>query len=220
MAMLGRDEAELRALGALWTAREIAQQPAMLRKTHAAAGRAARTRWRRFLRPLLESRRIARHPDRRRHLGLHRRMPGARISPHSCRAASRRSPRPTRLRAASLSASGHADAARFVRALRQQPGERRCASTCGAARRRRPSPGRSPAMRRRAARKHAQPRNAHGVLLPEETHDRGFAMTSSFSCMMYAALAALSRHRAACRPRVERDGAGGRSRDRRRKRAR
>ena len=31
--------------------------------------------------------------------------------------------------------------------------------------------------------------NAHVVVLPEATHDRGFAMTSSFSAMMYAALA-------------------------------
>jgi tagatose-6-phosphate ketose/aldose isomerase len=30
------------------------------------------------------------------------------------------------------------------------------------------------------------------ILLPEETNDRSFAMTSSFSCMLYAALAALS----------------------------
>jgi tagatose-6-phosphate ketose/aldose isomerase len=30
------------------------------------------------------------------------------------------------------------------------------------------------------------------ILLPEETHDRSFAMTSSFSCMLYAALSALS----------------------------
>lgn len=30
------------------------------------------------------------------------------------------------------------------------------------------------------------------LLLPEETHDRSFAMTSSFSCMMYATLAAFS----------------------------
>src|SRR3974377_2469760 len=36
MARLGRDEGELHALGALATASEIAQQPAMLRKTHAA----------------------------------------------------------------------------------------------------------------------------------------------------------------------------------------
>ena len=34
--------------------------------------------------------------------------------------------------------------------------------------------------------------NGRTILLPEETHDRSFAMTSSFSCMMYAALAALS----------------------------
>jgi tagatose-6-phosphate ketose/aldose isomerase len=32
--LLGRGESELEALGARWTAREIAQQPAMLRKTH------------------------------------------------------------------------------------------------------------------------------------------------------------------------------------------
>ena len=35
-------------------------------------------------------------------------------------------------------------------------------------------------------------RQAMTVLLPEETHDVSFAMTSSFSCMMYATLAALS----------------------------
>jgi tagatose-6-phosphate ketose/aldose isomerase len=34
--------------------------------------------------------------------------------------------------------------------------------------------------------------NGMAILLPEETHDRSFAMTASFSCMMYAALAALS----------------------------
>jgi tagatose-6-phosphate ketose/aldose isomerase len=33
--------------------------------------------------------------------------------------------------------------------------------------------------------------NGLTVLLPEPTHDRGFAMTSSFSCMCYAGLAAL-----------------------------
>ena len=35
-------------------------------------------------------------------------------------------------------------------------------------------------------RKGKQLRNAHMILLPEETHDRGFAMTSSFSGMMLA----------------------------------
>jgi tagatose-6-phosphate ketose/aldose isomerase len=34
--------------------------------------------------------------------------------------------------------------------------------------------------------------NAHSVVLPEATHDRGFAMTSSFSAMTYAALAIFS----------------------------
>ncbi|MET0581891.1 MAG: SIS domain-containing protein, partial [Pseudoxanthomonas sp.] len=33
-------------------------------------------------------------------------------------------------------------------------------------------------------------RNAMTLLLPEETHDTSFAMTSSFSCMLYATLAA------------------------------
>src|SRR5713101_408706 len=53
MAKLGRDEGELHALGALWTAREIEQQPAMLRKTHAAlvAGKGELDS---FLRPLLD----------------------------------------------------------------------------------------------------------------------------------------------------------------------
>ena len=33
------------------------------------------------------------------------------------------------------------------------------------------------------------------LLLPEETHDVSFAMTSSFSCMMYATLHALQQAR-------------------------
>jgi tagatose-6-phosphate ketose/aldose isomerase len=53
MAELGRDEGELQALGALWTAREIAQQPAMLRKTHLALV-AKRDALDSFLRPLLD----------------------------------------------------------------------------------------------------------------------------------------------------------------------
>jgi len=39
-------------------------------------------------------------------------------------------------------------------------------------------------------------RQAMTLLLPEETHDVSFAMTSSFSCMMYATLAALGGHAA------------------------
>src|SRR5262249_11766983 len=53
MMILGRDEAELQKRGALWTAREIAQQPAMLRRTQGAllGGKDALDS---FLRPLLE----------------------------------------------------------------------------------------------------------------------------------------------------------------------
>src|SRR5712692_2790123 len=53
MTSLGRDEAELQRLGALWTACEIAQQPAMLRKTHAALV-ADKEALGNFLRPLLD----------------------------------------------------------------------------------------------------------------------------------------------------------------------
>src|SRR5205814_8020185 len=53
MASLGRDESELQALGALWTAREIAQQPVMLRKTHECLV-ADKDALERFLRPLLK----------------------------------------------------------------------------------------------------------------------------------------------------------------------
>jgi len=38
----------------------------------------------------------------------------------------------------------------------------------------------------------AAPRHDLVIQLPEQTHDRGFAMTSSYSCMTYAGLAAMS----------------------------
>ena len=50
---LGREDGELRALGALATACEIVQQPAMLRKTHAVL-LGHKDRLERFLRPLLD----------------------------------------------------------------------------------------------------------------------------------------------------------------------
>src|ERR1700704_4839170 len=53
MAKLGRDEGELQALGALWTACEIAQQPAMLRKTQGGL-LADKDALDIFLRPLLD----------------------------------------------------------------------------------------------------------------------------------------------------------------------
>src|SRR5262245_31061819 len=53
MPELGREDAELHALGALWTAPAIAQQRAMLRKTHAVL-LARKDALDRFLRPLIE----------------------------------------------------------------------------------------------------------------------------------------------------------------------
>lgn len=47
----------------------------------------------------------------------------------------------------------------------------------------------------------AQARHGYTILLPDATHDRSFAMTSSFSCQAYAALAALSGV-AAMQPRI------------------
>jgi tagatose-6-phosphate ketose/aldose isomerase len=46
---------------------------------------------------------------------------------------------------------------------------------------------------REGALNRSQLRQAMTLLLPEETHDVSFAMTSSFSCMMYATLNALSK---------------------------
>ncbi len=93
MTKLGRDEGELQALGALWTAREIAQQPAMLRKTHAAlvAGKDALEA---FLRPLLDRAAMRVILTGAGTSSLHRRMPGTLSRRARCRAGSRRSPPP------------------------------------------------------------------------------------------------------------------------------
>src|SRR6266508_3502344 len=128
MAKLGRDESELQALGALWTAREIAQQPAMLRKTHAALV-ARKDALDGFLRPLLD------------HAATRVILTGAGTSA-------------------------------FIGEIHH------LAITC--------NPDGA------LARKIGTAGNGMAILLPEETHDRSFAMTSSFSCMTCAALAALS----------------------------
>jgi tagatose-6-phosphate ketose/aldose isomerase len=191
MAELGRDDSELQALGALWTAREIAQQPAMLRKTHATllAGKVALEQ---FLRPLLEraaTRVILTGAGTSAFVGeclaphLAAKLP-CRVeaipttdlvsAPHLYFDAAT----PTLL--VSFGRSGDSPesvaaldlADRFVRQIHH------LAVTC--------NPDGA------LARKTGTAGKGTAILLPEETHDRGFAMTSSFSCMMYAALAALS----------------------------
>jgi tagatose-6-phosphate ketose/aldose isomerase len=189
--MLGRSEGELQALGALWTAREIAQQPAMLRKTHAALA-ANKNALNRFLRPLLDRaavRVILTGAGTSAFIGeclapyLATKLP-CRVeaiattdlvsAPHLYFEADA----PTLL--VSFGRSGDSPesvaaldlANRFVREIHH------LVITC--------NPDGA------LARKIGTAGNGMTILLPEETHDRSFAMTSSFSCMTYAALAALS----------------------------
>jgi tagatose-6-phosphate ketose/aldose isomerase len=191
MAQLGRDENELTALGALWTAREIAQQGAMLRKTNEQL-LADKEALNRFLQPLFK------------HAAMRVILAGAGTSafigeclaPHlaatlACRieaipttdlvsAPSLYFERSVPTLLVSFARSGNSPesvaavdlADRFVADIHQ------LAITCNA----------DGALARRIA------TAARGmtILLPEETHDRSFAMTSSFTSMLYAALAALS----------------------------
>jgi tagatose-6-phosphate ketose/aldose isomerase len=191
MALLGRDESELTALGALSTAREIAQQPAMLRKTHAAL-LADKDALNRFLHPLLK------HPAMRVILA------GAGTSAFigECLAPWLAARLPCRVEAIATTDLVSAPSLYFERAaptllvsfarsgnspesvaavdLADQfvADIHHLAITCNA--------------EGSLARKIATARNGKTILLPAETHDRGFAMTSSFSCMMLAALAALT----------------------------
>jgi tagatose-6-phosphate ketose/aldose isomerase len=191
MAKLGRNEVELKTLGGLWTAREIEQQPAMLRKTHEGlvAGKDALER---FLRPLLgraATRMILTGAGTSAFIGeclapyLTARLP-CRVeaiattdlvsAPHLYFEKGS----PTLL--VSFARSGNSPesvaaldlAERFVREIHH------LAVTCN--------------PEGALVRKIATAGNGMTILLPEETHDRSFAMTSSFSCMTYAALAALS----------------------------
>ena len=80
-----------------------------------------------------------------------------------------------------------AAAAGLLRALRQQSGERGGGQAGRAGVAGLPPPDRHLQREGALYRRRAELRNAHVVLLPEETHDRGFAMTSSFTGMLLAA---------------------------------
>jgi len=191
MAKLGRDESELQKLGALWTAREIAQQPAMLRQTHArlAAGKELLER---FLRPLLAR------------AGMRVILTGAGTSAFvgeclaPCLAAKlvRRveaiattdlvsapslyleAGTPTLLVSFGRSGNSPESVAAVDLANRFVSDIHHLAITCN--------------PQGALARAAATAGKGVTILLPEETHDQSFAMTSSFSCMLYAALAALA----------------------------
>jgi tagatose-6-phosphate ketose/aldose isomerase len=189
MTKLGRDEGELQALGALWTAREIEQQPAMLRRTHAVllAGKDVLD----GLRPSLD------RPAMRLILA------GAGTSGFigECLAPYLAAQLPCRVEAiattdlvaapylyfeeatptllVSFGRSGNSPESVAALDLADElvAEVRHVAITC--------NPDGALARRIRSAGK------GMVILLPEETHDQSFVMTSSFSCMTYAALAAL-----------------------------
>jgi tagatose-6-phosphate ketose/aldose isomerase len=191
MAKLGRDEEELRALGAIWTATEIAQQGAMLRKTQ--AGLLARKETlERFLLPLIQ------RADMRVILagaGTSSFI-GECLAPYlACKLPCRveaiattdlvsapslyfEADRPTLL--VSFGRSGNSPESVAALDLAEQLVREihHLAITC--------NPNGD------LARRIARTGNGVIVLLPEETNDRSFAMTSSFSSMTWAGLAALS----------------------------
>lgn len=185
---LGAPESELAAAGALCTAREIEQQPRMLRQTHAlVAGLHAQIRA--FAGPLIDdpaARVILTGAGSSSYIGqcvaplLDRRL-AARVdavpttdivcAPHLYLepeqplllvSFGRSGNSPESLAAVELAES-------LVRDVRH------LAIICNAD----GALGKAPVAR------------SMTLLLPAETHDAGFAMTSSFSCMMYAAMAAL-----------------------------
>ncbi|MET0327359.1 MAG: SIS domain-containing protein [Luteimonas sp.] len=186
---LGISEADLTATGALWTAREIEQQPVMLERTHAlVAGLAAQIAA--FAGP------VTGHPAARviltgagtsSYIGeclaplLDRRL-AARVdavattdivsAPHLYLDPAQ----PLLLVSFGRSGNSPESVAAVEIAETLVADVRHLVVTCNA----------EGALCKLAV------RQAMTLLLPEETHDVSFAMTSSFSCMMYATLAALT----------------------------
>jgi tagatose-6-phosphate ketose/aldose isomerase len=191
MHKLGREEAELQALGALATAREIEQQPAMLRKTHRAL-LARRDALVRFLRPVLERdamRVVLAGAGTSGFIGECLAPYLAALLPCRVEAVATTDlvsapslfferATPTLLVSFGRSGSSPESVAAVDLANRFVSQVLHLAITCNA--------------EGMLARKLEAAADAMTILLPEETNDRSFAMTSSFSCMTYAALAVFS----------------------------
>jgi len=187
---LGLDESELARLGGLWTAREIAQQPAMLRETQALL-MARREQIEAFLKPLLASpaiRVILTGAGTSAFIGeclapvlsarLRRRVEAIPTTDLVC------APHlyfeentPTVLVSFGRSGNSPESVAAVELADRLVTNLHHLVITCNA---------------EGALATYAQGSRGLTVQLPEATHDRSFAMTSSFSCMTYAALAVFS----------------------------
>jgi tagatose-6-phosphate ketose/aldose isomerase len=187
---LGLEESELDRLGGLWTAREIAQQPAMLRETQALL-MARRGEIEAFLQPLLRSpalRVILTGAGTSAFIGeclapiLSTRL-GRRVeaipttdlvcAPHLYFEADT----PTVLVSFGRSGNSPESVAAVELADRLVGNLHHLVITCNA---------------EGALAAYGQGARGLTVQLPEATHDRSFAMTSSFSCMTYAALSVFS----------------------------
>lgn len=186
---LGLSEDTLAARGALATAREIAQQPRMLQRTHALVAD-LHARIATFVEPIAQDPRarvILTGAGTSAYIGqclaaLLDRQLAARVdavattdlvsSPHLYLDADQ----PLLLVSFGRSGNSPESLAAVQLAEARVREVRHLVVTCNAA----------GALNRTGA------RQALTVLLPEETHDESFAMTSSFTCMMYATLQALS----------------------------
>lgn len=187
---LGLEESELERLGGLWTAREIAQQPAMLRETQKLL-MARRAEIEAFLAPLLALRALriiltgagtsaftgeCLAPVLSTRLGRRvEAIPTTDIvsAPHLYFDADT----PTLLVSFGRSGNSPESVAAIELANRLVKNLSHLVITCNA-------DGALAAW--------GQGPRGLTVQLPEPTHDRSFAMTSSFSCMIYAALAVFS----------------------------
>jgi tagatose-6-phosphate ketose/aldose isomerase len=185
---LGLTEPDLIATGAIWTAREIEQQPQMLQRTHALVT-ALQAKIRAFAAPLIDNpaaRVILTGAGSSSYIGqcvapLLNRMRAARVDavPTTdivCAPSLYLDPEQPLL-LVSFGRSGNSPesvaAVELAESLVREV--RHLLIVCNAD----GALGKVPAA------------NAMTLLLPAETHDTGFAMTSSFSCMMYAVVAAL-----------------------------
>ncbi|MGB5132075.1 MAG: SIS domain-containing protein [Steroidobacteraceae bacterium] len=201
MSWLGMDEAALQARGALWTAREIAQQPAMLLKTHELLV-AHQRELEAFLRPLLarpELRVILTGAGSSSFIGeclgpyLANRLPCSVeaiattdivSAPHIYL----QRHKPTLLVSFARSGNSPESVAAAELVDRSVDEAHHLIISCNA---------------EGALAKYADSApDCFKMLLPEETHDKSFAMTSSFTCMTHAAIAAFSGIKG-MRPRLE-----------------
>ncbi len=187
MPKLGRDEGKLDALGAIWTAREIEQQPAMLRKTQEVLA-ARKHALEAFLHPRMHNpalRIILTGAGSSAFIGeclapylgatLRRRVEAIATTDLVCAPHLYFSEQaPALLVSFARSGNSPESIAAVELADRFLADAHHLAVTC--------NPDGALARSGRGEK----------ILLPEETHDRSFAMTSSFTCMLYAALAVFS----------------------------